>query len=362
MAAAVAARRGGNVRFVALDTQHARIERELKEAFARLLDSSAFTLGAEVEQFEAEFAEYCGVPALRRRRLRHGRAVARCCEAAGIGPGDEVIVPAHTFIASALAVATSGATPVLCDVDEGTGLIDPDAAPRPPSGRARRRSSPSTSTARPATWTRSTRSPSRGACSCSRTRPRRTARTTEGRRAGSLGAAAAFSLLSEQEPRRARRRRRGLHRRRRARRARAPAAQPRPAGEGRARRARLQRAARRPPGRAAAGQAGRTSTSGTRRAGRRAARYRELLGRASRLLEERPESPCVYHLFPARFENRDAVAACAGWKPGSRPASTTAPPCTASARATSGRRRQRRGAAPRRPGRRRSSRCRCTRT
>ena len=45
-----------------------------------------------------------------------------------IGPGDEVIVPAHTFIASALAVAHVGATPVLCDVLEDTGLIDPDAA------------------------------------------------------------------------------------------------------------------------------------------------------------------------------------------------------------------------------------------
>jgi hypothetical protein len=58
VAAAVAARRGGNVRFVALDLQHARVERELKEAFARLPGSSAFTLGAEVDAFEAEFAEY----------------------------------------------------------------------------------------------------------------------------------------------------------------------------------------------------------------------------------------------------------------------------------------------------------------
>jgi dTDP-4-amino-4,6-dideoxygalactose transaminase len=49
-------------------------------------------------------------------------------EAHGIGPGDEVIVPAHTFIASALAVVHCGATPVLCDVERGTGLIDADAA------------------------------------------------------------------------------------------------------------------------------------------------------------------------------------------------------------------------------------------
>ena len=48
-------------------------------------------------------------------------------KAAGIGPGDEVIVPAHTFIATALAVEHAGATPVCAEVEEGTGLIDPDA-------------------------------------------------------------------------------------------------------------------------------------------------------------------------------------------------------------------------------------------
>jgi hypothetical protein len=56
-AAAVATMRWGNARFVALDVQHARIERELKEAFARLLGSSTFTLGIEVDRLEAGFAE-----------------------------------------------------------------------------------------------------------------------------------------------------------------------------------------------------------------------------------------------------------------------------------------------------------------
>jgi len=126
-AAAVATKRGGNVRFVALDRQHAPIERELNEAFARMLGSSAFTLGAEVERFEAEFAEYS--------QTRHcvgvasgTAALALMLKAYGIGAGDEVIVPAHTFIASALAVSHVGATPVLADVLDGTGLIDPDAA------------------------------------------------------------------------------------------------------------------------------------------------------------------------------------------------------------------------------------------
>ena len=105
-----------------------------------------------------------------------------------------MIVPAHTFIASALAVAHVGATPVLCDVDRGHG---PDRSRRRPGGqsaRVRRRSWPSICMARCATWTRSTRSRSRAACSCSRTPPRRTGRSTSGRRAGSLGDAAAFSF------------------------------------------------------------------------------------------------------------------------------------------------------------------------
>ena len=65
------------MRFVALDKQHGPIEEELTEAFARLLRTSAYTLGTEVEQFEAEFADYCETGALRRRLLGHGGSVAR---------------------------------------------------------------------------------------------------------------------------------------------------------------------------------------------------------------------------------------------------------------------------------------------
>jgi dTDP-4-amino-4,6-dideoxygalactose transaminase len=125
--AAVAHARDDVVRFVALDRQHARIERELRAAFDRLLGSSAFTLGAEVERFEAEFADYCetshcvGVSS-------GTAALSLMLRAYGVGPGDEVVVPGHTFIASALAVAHVGATPVLCDVEDETGLIDPQAA------------------------------------------------------------------------------------------------------------------------------------------------------------------------------------------------------------------------------------------
>jgi dTDP-4-amino-4,6-dideoxygalactose transaminase len=115
------------VRFVALERQHAQIERELSEAFARAVASSAFTLGPEVERFEAEFAEYCGVAHC--VGVASGTAaLSLMLRGHGIGPGDEVVVPGHTFIASALAVAHVGATPVLCDVDDATGLIDPAAA------------------------------------------------------------------------------------------------------------------------------------------------------------------------------------------------------------------------------------------
>ena len=116
-----------SVRFAALDLQHAPIKERLRDAFDRVLDSSAYILGAEVEAFEHAFAEYCGVRQC--VGVSSGTAaLTLMLRAYNIGPGDEVIVPAHTFIASALAVAHAGATPVLCDVLEDTGLIDPEAA------------------------------------------------------------------------------------------------------------------------------------------------------------------------------------------------------------------------------------------
>src|SRR3954470_15882076 len=115
------------VPFVALDRQHAPIAGELREAFNRVLGASAFILGAEVAAFEDEFAAYCGVEHC--VGVASGTAALTLAfEAAGIGPGDEVVVPAHTFVASALAVLHAGATPVFWDVDEGTGLIDAASA------------------------------------------------------------------------------------------------------------------------------------------------------------------------------------------------------------------------------------------
>jgi dTDP-4-amino-4,6-dideoxygalactose transaminase len=115
------------VPFVELGRAHAGLRDELGEAFERVVDSSAFVLGAEVQAFEAEWAAYCGT--------RHAVGVASgtaaltiALRAARIGAGDEVILPAHTFIATALAVLAAGAVPVLCDVDAERGLIDPASA------------------------------------------------------------------------------------------------------------------------------------------------------------------------------------------------------------------------------------------
>jgi dTDP-4-amino-4,6-dideoxygalactose transaminase len=83
--------------------------------------------GPKVQRFEAALADYLGVP--------HCRCVSSCTAALilsmrvlGIAPGDEVLVPAMTFVASANAVEHAGATPVLIDSEPGTGLIDLDAA------------------------------------------------------------------------------------------------------------------------------------------------------------------------------------------------------------------------------------------
>ena len=96
-------RRGAGevVRFIAVDRQHGRIETELNEAFSRRVASSGFALDREVEQFESEFAEYCEVSHC--VGVASGTAaLALTLSACGIGPGDEVIVPAHTFATSAL--------------------------------------------------------------------------------------------------------------------------------------------------------------------------------------------------------------------------------------------------------------------
>ncbi|HXI01987.1 MAG TPA: DegT/DnrJ/EryC1/StrS family aminotransferase [Candidatus Saccharimonadales bacterium] len=114
---------------VDLAAQHRTLENALREALTRMLDTSAFILGEEVEAFEREFAEFCGV--------RHAVGVGSGLEALtlslsslGIGRGDEVILPANAFIATALAVTAAGAKPVLVDVDPERYTMDPGLAAR----------------------------------------------------------------------------------------------------------------------------------------------------------------------------------------------------------------------------------------
>jgi dTDP-4-amino-4,6-dideoxygalactose transaminase len=113
-----------NVPFLDLAGPHAAIRAELDAAMAGVLDASVYVGGQEVEAFEAEFAHYVGV--------RHAVGVANGLEAlqlalvaSGVGPGDEVIVPSHTFIASWLAVTHCGAIPVPVEPEPGGYNIDP---------------------------------------------------------------------------------------------------------------------------------------------------------------------------------------------------------------------------------------------
>jgi dTDP-3-amino-3,4,6-trideoxy-alpha-D-glucose transaminase len=111
------------VPFMDLGRHHAPLKAEILEAFDRLLSASAFILGEEVELFETAFAEYCG--ARHCVGVNSGTAALTIIMlASGVGPGDEVIVPAHTFIATALSVIHAGATPVCADVEPATGLLD----------------------------------------------------------------------------------------------------------------------------------------------------------------------------------------------------------------------------------------------
>lgn len=87
---------------------------ELQEAFERVLGNSWYINGTEKESFERKFAEYCGVKYC--VGVGNGLdALTLILKALGIGNGDEVIIPANTFIATALAVTNTGATPVLVD-------------------------------------------------------------------------------------------------------------------------------------------------------------------------------------------------------------------------------------------------------
>ncbi len=111
------------VPFLDLGATYRELRADIDAAVARVLASGRYLLGPEHDAFEAEFAEYCGG----RHCVAVGSgldAIVLTLRALGIGPGDEVVVPSHTFIATWLAVAAIGATPVPVEPDAGTHTID----------------------------------------------------------------------------------------------------------------------------------------------------------------------------------------------------------------------------------------------
>lgn len=114
-----------NIPFLDLKAQYQKIKIEIKQRLEKVLDSAQFVLGAEVEEFEKNFASFCeaeycvacnsGTSALHLALL-----------ASGIKPGDEIILPAHTFIATAEAVSYCQAMPVFAEIDSRTYTLDPE--------------------------------------------------------------------------------------------------------------------------------------------------------------------------------------------------------------------------------------------
>lgn len=113
-----------SVPFLDLKAPCDELRDDLDAAFRRVMESGWFILGREVEAFEAEFAAYCGA----RHCIGVGNgldALHLILRAMEIGPGDEVLVPSNTYIATWLAVSYTGATPVPVEPDEATWNIDP---------------------------------------------------------------------------------------------------------------------------------------------------------------------------------------------------------------------------------------------
>ncbi|MCW3023861.1 MAG: DegT/DnrJ/EryC1/StrS family aminotransferase [Conexibacter sp.] len=109
-----------------LDQSDPVLLEELLAVVERVARQGAFTMGSELEAFEQEFATYCGSP--HAVGVSSGtEAISLALRALDIGPGDEVIVPSNSFIATAEAVSWVGATPVLVDVDPQTHLLTADA-------------------------------------------------------------------------------------------------------------------------------------------------------------------------------------------------------------------------------------------
>ena len=112
------------IKLVALREQYEQLKPRIDAAIAAVIDRSAFIAGPEVAEFERWFAAHSG--ATYALGVSSGTtAIELVLRALGAAAGDEVVIPANTFIATAAAVTATGAQPVLVDVDERTGNLDP---------------------------------------------------------------------------------------------------------------------------------------------------------------------------------------------------------------------------------------------
>src|ERR1700712_2794457 len=124
------------VPFVDLQAQHAPLRAAIERAISEVIVRGDFVMGAAVERFEAEYAAYIGT----RHALGVGTglsAIELALRAFDIGPGDEVITAANTFIATVLAIMAVGATPVFADMDAVTYSIDAGAIDAAVTSRTR---------------------------------------------------------------------------------------------------------------------------------------------------------------------------------------------------------------------------------
>lgn len=112
-----------NIPFYDLKLENKKQRRELSTSFKKTVENSSFILGKNVEEFEREWAKYLGV----KYAVGVGNgtdALIIAIKACGIGSGDEVIIPAFTFVATSFAITLNGATPVFVDIDPKTHSID----------------------------------------------------------------------------------------------------------------------------------------------------------------------------------------------------------------------------------------------
>ncbi|MEM9490098.1 MAG: DegT/DnrJ/EryC1/StrS family aminotransferase, partial [Myxococcota bacterium] len=112
------------VNYVDLATKHAALRDQLMDALGRVLDHGWFIGGPEVGQLETALAARLGLPHV--ITCNSGTdALLMALRLRGVGPGDEVIIPSHSFIATGNAVLLLGATPVFADIDDDTMVLDP---------------------------------------------------------------------------------------------------------------------------------------------------------------------------------------------------------------------------------------------